>query len=233
MIVHREIVHGKPWFAMAGHVVVDEPEQLVVHVPGGAPFGFPPGPWHTPDGRHPWQHLSAWEGHGVLMVLRPDVDHAVWHFWTGPGRAFACWYVNFQEPFRRTAVGYDTSDLELDLVMFPDGSWTLKDWDLVDTKVERGVITADRAEAVRAEGLRLGPRVGVVGAGPVVAAARAARGVGRLARTSAGAGAPRPPRQRARRPSRRARRSGRGRTSRSRRRRSPPAAAGARAATTG
>jgi hypothetical protein len=154
-IVHREIVHGKPWFAMAGHVVVDEPDQLVVHVPSGAPFGFPPGPWHTPDGRHPWSDRSAWQGHGVLMVLRPGVDHAVWHFWTGPERTFDCWYVNLQEPFVRTAVGYDTSDLELDLVARPDGSWTMKDWDLVDAKVERGVITAERAAEVRAEGLRL------------------------------------------------------------------------------
>jgi hypothetical protein len=56
---------------------------------------------------------AAWHGHGVLMQQRPDEAHAIWIFWDGPEREFRGWYVNLQEPLRRTAVGYDTQDLEL------------------------------------------------------------------------------------------------------------------------
>jgi len=47
--------------------------------------------------------------------------HAIWVFWRGPQREFAGWYVNLQEPFRRTSRGVDTQDLELDIVIAPDG----------------------------------------------------------------------------------------------------------------
>ncbi len=65
--------------------------------------------------------------HGVLMLQRPGEAHAVWHFWDGPDRDFTCWHLNLQAPFRRTPIGYDTQDLELDLVVSPDGSFVLKD----------------------------------------------------------------------------------------------------------
>jgi hypothetical protein len=40
----------------------------------------------------------------------------------------AHWYVNFQRPMRRTAIGFDTFDLLLDLVIAPDLSrWDWKD----------------------------------------------------------------------------------------------------------
>lgn len=55
------------------------------------------------------------------MVQRPGDPHAVWHFWTGPDREFTCWYINLQADFVRAAIGYDTQDFELDLVVFPDG----------------------------------------------------------------------------------------------------------------
>ena len=49
------------------------------------------------------------------MLQRPGDAYAIWHFWHGPEREFRGWYVNLQEPFRRTAQGYDTQDLELDI----------------------------------------------------------------------------------------------------------------------
>jgi len=75
------------------------------------------------------------------MVQRPGDHHAVWHFWTGPDREFACWYINLQTAFVRTAIGYDTQDLELDIIVLPDGSWTLKDLDVLDDRVAEGRIS--------------------------------------------------------------------------------------------
>ena len=40
---------------------------------------------------------------------------------------FTGWYVNFELPFVRTPLGFDTRDLALDLVVAPDGTWAWKD----------------------------------------------------------------------------------------------------------
>jgi Protein of unknown function (DUF402) len=151
----RPAWHGRPWLGVPCHVVEDAEDQLVVHVPSGAPFGFPDGPWPR-EGHHPWHGRRAWEGHGCLMVQRPGDDHAVWHFWAGEDRTFACWYVNIQTAFVRTAVGFDTQDLELDLVVRPDGSWFLKDLEAVPERVADGVMDGAVADYVVALGERLG-----------------------------------------------------------------------------
>jgi hypothetical protein len=155
LVLRREIVHGRPWLVVPVYVVEDSPEHLVSYLPEEAPFGFIPGDWPTPDGKHPWADRESWAGHGTLMVQRPGESYAVWHFWTGDDRRFACWYVNLQEPFRRTERGYDTQDLELDIVVAPDRSSTFKDWDLLATRVTEGRFTEARAEEVRALGLEL------------------------------------------------------------------------------
>ena len=100
VIVHREVWRGVPWCVCAVVVVEDTPELLVTYLPEEAPFAFPP----SADGRpHPWAGKQAWDGHGVLMLRRPGEAYSVWHFWAGPDRAFAGWYLNLEEPIRRTA----------------------------------------------------------------------------------------------------------------------------------
>ena len=155
VILRREIVLGHPWLVVPVVVVDDDDALLVTYIPEGAPFGFPAGEWPTPDGRHPWHTRLAWEGHGTLMLQRPGDSYAIWHFWTGPERTFAGWYINLQEPFRRTSVGYDTQDLELDILVTPQGSWTYKDWDLVEQRVHEGRFTAGQAEEIRTDAKRI------------------------------------------------------------------------------
>jgi hypothetical protein len=127
-----------PWLGVPVFVVEDTDEHLVTYLATGAELGFNAGAWPTHDGRHPWNVRAAWEGHGTLMVQRPGEHHAIWHFWKGPDRRFECWYVNLQTAFVRTAIGYDTQDLELDLVVPPDASWALKDRDVLDQRVDEG-----------------------------------------------------------------------------------------------
>jgi hypothetical protein len=134
---------GKAWLAVPVFVVEDSDEALVTYLATGAEFGFPTGDWPTPDGRHPWHERTAWGGHGTLMVQRPGEHHAVWHLWSGPERELLCWYINLQTSFVRTETGYDTQDLELDIVVSPDGSWTLKDLDVLDDRVAEGRFTAE------------------------------------------------------------------------------------------
>lgn len=135
--------HGRPWMGVPVHVVEDTQEHLVTYTAPGAEFGFVDESWPTPDGRHPWHGRGHWDGHGTLMVQRPGDDHAVWHLWTGPDRDLACWYVNLQADVARTAIGYDTQDFELDLVVFLDGTWIVKDLELMETRVTEGRFTVE------------------------------------------------------------------------------------------
>ncbi len=144
----REDPAARVWFAYPVHVVHDSDDLLVTYVGTGAEFGFVDGRWPTATGAHPWRDRVRWEGHGCLMVQHPGDPYAVWHYWHGPDRTFLCWYVNFQAPLRRTAAGYDTQDFELDIVVFPDGSWRVKDLELIPQRVAEGYISTDVAERV-------------------------------------------------------------------------------------
>jgi hypothetical protein len=156
VIVHREIAWGRPWFAIPERVVADTDALLVTFIPTGAPFGFAPGPWPTETGLQPWYPRESWEGPGVLILLRPGDAYAVWHFWAGEPRRFASWYINLQAPFRRTEIGYDTQDHELDVVVLPDGQWSLKDDELMEQRIREGRYSVDEVAAIRAQGAAVG-----------------------------------------------------------------------------
>jgi hypothetical protein len=151
-VVRREVWRGQPKVAWGGVVVADEPELLALYMPEGSPLRFAPDFFGAP---HPWSHKDRWHGHGVLQLQRPGEMHAVWVFWTGPEREFAAWYVNVQEPFRRSRLGFDTQDLELDIVVSPDGSWRYKDDERLEGWMKRGRWTASEVAEIRAEASRV------------------------------------------------------------------------------
>jgi hypothetical protein len=158
-IVRREVRNdGWVWLEIPVVVVRDEPELLATYIPAGAPFTFPAGPEV-----HPWAKRDRWHGHGVLMLQRPGDGYAVWVFWHGEEREFRSWYLNLQEPFRRREHGYDTQDLELDLILHPDGHVEWKDDELLDVRVEEGRFTEDQARDVRTEARRLEAELAVRG----------------------------------------------------------------------
>jgi hypothetical protein len=151
-IVRREVWRGEPKVGWAGIVVADTPELLALYMPEGSPLGFADDFFDAP---HPWSSRNRWEGHGVLQLQRPGEMHAVWVFRHGPEREFRGWYVNLQEPFRRTLLGFDTQDLELDLVVHSDGGWRYKDDEKLEDWIERGRWTAREVAAIRREGSRI------------------------------------------------------------------------------
>jgi len=151
VIVRREVLNdGRVWLEIAVIVVEDRPDLLVSYIPEGAPLRFPQGDWPTANGLHPWHGKERWRGHGVLMLQRPGESYAIWVFWHGKERTFSGWYVNLQEPFRRTGLGYDTQDLELDIWLPAAGGWRLKDDEVLEDRVREGRYTADQIVATRA-----------------------------------------------------------------------------------
>lgn len=160
-IVLRQVWQGRPLLAMPSLVVSDEAELLVTYLPEQAPFGALPG-W--PGGEHPWAQRASWEGHGTLMLRRPGDRYSIWAFWRGEERVFACWYVNLEEPYRRSPIGIDTLDHELDLWSEDGETWHLKDEEGVKRCVADGRFDEEDAAriwidaaAFRAEYERSGP----------------------------------------------------------------------------
>ncbi len=93
----------------------------------------------------------------TLSLMRAGDSHAVWVSWLPSGEHWG-WYVNLQEPFRRSGIGFETMDLMLDLIVDPDRTWRWKDEDELATFVERGVFDEALPERLRAEGLSVAGR---------------------------------------------------------------------------
>jgi hypothetical protein len=93
----------------------------------------------------------------TLRLMIPGRPHSVWLFWTTnqDGRKLNKLFVNMEEPFRRTPLGFDTQDHTLDIVMQPDLSWTWRDEEELRNHIQEGFFTADLAQAARDEGLRV------------------------------------------------------------------------------
>jgi len=147
VIVRREILDGKEWVVYPVRVVLDEPDLLAVYVHQGTELTF--GGSDFSLGEHPWAVSGRiWRSAGVLQLQRPGDWYAVWGRWEDG--EFADWYVNFQRPLRRSDRGFDTLDLELDLVIPADGSapqW--KDREEFEARAARGEFAPGEADAVR------------------------------------------------------------------------------------
>lgn len=100
MIVRREVWRGHVWSAVPVVVIEDSADLLAVHLQVGARFGFTEG---HPLGVHPWSKVDAWQGMDVVMLQRPNEAHSVWFFGS------LAVYINLQDPFRRTDIGFEAS----------------------------------------------------------------------------------------------------------------------------
>lgn len=145
--------------------VVSDATDLVAlaMVPGSrgiVPDGYEPGGARGVEraarlfhaGPEPRHKVNEWRWTRVLIVLEPELYYAVHHFFDADGARFLCWYVNFQLPFKRSPLGFDTRDLALDLVVRPDREWSWKDEDEFAYLIEQGWISREHEERVRAAG---------------------------------------------------------------------------------
>jgi predicted RNA-binding protein associated with RNAse of E/G family len=85
------------------------------------------------------------------MLRRPGDRYSIWVFWYGEKRQFECWYVNLEEPYRRSAIGIDTLDHELDLWSEDGVSWHLKDEEGVQQRIAEGRFGEQEAERIWAD----------------------------------------------------------------------------------
>lgn len=151
VVALQEVWQGRVWAARPLVVADDAPDRVLLWMPRGTRRQVPVPPPSRPAeptrterivellARADWVHAEhEWEV-DTLWIMRPGDWFAIWVSWLPDGRQWG-WYVNFQEPFRRTPLGFEAMDLMLDVVVEPDGTtWRWKDADEVDELARRGV----------------------------------------------------------------------------------------------
>lgn len=163
-IVYREVWRGKVWTARSVSVVQDAPDLIVLFFHAGTR-------WKKPIPLDPsteqlrlllvgnWQLVHATWKWDSLILIHPGEAHAV-HVMRGDNREFLGWYINLQEPLRRTAIGFDFMDHALDIVVKPDlSAWVWKDEDHFQWDQEVGLISSQEVREIRAEGGRVIERI--------------------------------------------------------------------------
>lgn len=159
-IVLREILQGRVRFAQPNIVVQDEPDLLVVYIQVGTPCKAPV----ALDGSRPgansrvtgeWKLEDA-EWHGGLnrlMMKIPGSYYSVYIFRSAENDSMRAWYINLEDPLRRTALGFELLDQMLDIVASPDlSAWRWKDEDEFEEAISLGVISPEKANLLRGEG---------------------------------------------------------------------------------
>jgi hypothetical protein len=150
VVALREIWKGRVWKARPWIVVRDEPSLLALWIPKGAPTKIPPG---SGIPRDEWTLEDGAFQTDALRLVTPGAAHSILLFFER-GELHS-WYVNVERPLRRSAVGFDYLDLELDVRIWPNGSWELEDEDELAEAQRLGVVSADEAAEARAEARRV------------------------------------------------------------------------------
>jgi len=151
----RFIRYGQVRRATATVLVEDADELVALYVPVGAPAkvaAWDGSPIRGQADRTWTLRDHLWDSYSALKLIRWGDPYSVELYWHGETDAFAGWYVNLQEPLRRSPVGFDTDDLVLDIWIEPDGSWRWKDEDELEEAVRLGRFTPAEADEIRADG---------------------------------------------------------------------------------
>lgn len=135
-------------------VVEDRPDRTLLYVPRGTRFLAPADRagrvtrsirdevGTTPD---------RWRDHAALHIVPAGAGFAVMARWQRSFQDFAGFYVNVQEPLRRTAIGFDSMDQTLDVIIAPDRSQAcLKDEDELADAARHGFFSAAEEVDIRA-----------------------------------------------------------------------------------
>jgi Protein of unknown function (DUF402) len=154
-VITREIVRGKIWTVRPVTVVCDTPELIALYMMPGTIYKHPrlldrdeiPTFLVSVD----WRLVDVpWTGGGALYLSRPGDHYMAIAFWKQDQPGLRSWYVNLQDPFRRTPLGFDYLDQELDVIISPDlATWRWKDDDKFEVLAQRGIIPPERARFLR------------------------------------------------------------------------------------
>jgi hypothetical protein len=151
-------VGAKVYWAYPTIVVQDTSDLIALYLPAGATGK------DTETKPTPQELLSPdkikivdykWDRTDVLMLIVPGEAFSTYVMWETGTKDLVCWYINLQEPIRRTSIGFDTMDNMLDIVVSPDMSeWKWKDDDEFAEAERIGFYSHEKAREIWAEGER-------------------------------------------------------------------------------
>lgn len=150
-------------------VVEDRDDLLALFIAAGSPYKAGPKKTAAEKRRQPRTPLPpdeyVWRNDTVRLMF-PGRSHSVSISWstarerinksipspTAEPRRLLKYFVNMEEPFRRTAVGFDTQDHTLDIEVTPELAWRWRDVQELANHVTEGFYTAELARAAQSEG---------------------------------------------------------------------------------
>jgi protein associated with RNAse G/E len=138
--VLRGIVSDRVWSARSVIVVKDDVDVTILALLPGAQCVYPEGYFLRKKGDFSkgsrWQESNGmswtfreftWQWNRLLIFLRPKRFYDTNLAWDHATEQFKCYYINFQLPYERSGLGFDTLDLDLDIVISPSYDWHWKD----------------------------------------------------------------------------------------------------------
>lgn len=156
-VLLRGVYEKTPVYVQSLRVIKDTPEEIALFIWPGAECAVPVG-WVSDRrewGMKRWSETMSgalrlekfsWGINRFLILLEPEKFYSTIYIWDATSSEFVCYYINFQVPFRRTPLGFDTLDLDLDLVIDPSFTWEWKDEEEYQQGIHAGGI---RPEWVR------------------------------------------------------------------------------------
>ncbi len=160
-VVLRGIYNHRVWIAQSAVVVKDDPDEVALAILPGAQCAMPEGYINGKHGvRRGWSRWEdyrnddcnmqdfIWHTNRLLLLMEPEKYYATIYFWRNEDHQFLCYYVNFQLPFTRSANGFDTLDLELDIVIEPAYDWRWKDVEDYQDGIARGILSKEWTDKI-------------------------------------------------------------------------------------
>lgn len=154
-VAWRSILADGIGTVLSGYIVEDSDIAQAIFQPTGAPRRRRTGDRGGPSGRN--MLPGGWDGgheedpfHGpsVVRVHVPGSHFSVIRKWDSAQKTFHGWYINLEQPWVRTEIGFDSRDDILDIVASDDmSSWGWKDADELEWSVEVGKVSPADADA--------------------------------------------------------------------------------------
>lgn len=158
-VVLRAVQDGGVRSALAAYELERDDTSVVLHLPVGSP-GLtrdgervgPRGGFLPPTSWLPTLSPKQWRTADVVMVHRFGDPWSTWR-WTYDRRTWksGC-YLNLEDPWRESPIGWDTDDLVLDVVVRGDGEIVMKDEHELAWAEGAGWFSAARAAEIRGFG---------------------------------------------------------------------------------
>ena len=161
----RGIFNQHVWYMQTALVIQDTLDEVALAVLPGAECAAPEGYINGKHGavghwdrwgsylRNHWNMQTySWRTNRLLILLETKKYYAEMFFWEQDSNTFICYYINFQLPFRRSPIGFDTLDLELDLIVEPNFAWRWKDVENYRQGIDCGIIRKEWTEQIERPG---------------------------------------------------------------------------------